>query len=136
MDFLGLTPLVLKIIEHIGHRDARAPDARLPAANARVDGDAFQVIHAAKVSFRGNRIKFPLGRGVFPYAAGAARWSSACERVGSSSRLWLKSSSARSGWPRWAFARSSRALITASYSAPRAAATAARASDTSPLRST
>lgn len=46
-----------EIIEHIGHGDARAADAGLPAADARINGDALAVVHGGKLGFRAFRVK-------------------------------------------------------------------------------
>ena len=46
-----------QIIEHVRHGDARAPDAGLAAADPRVNGDAFAVIHVEKLGFPPFRVK-------------------------------------------------------------------------------
>lgn len=39
--------------EHVGHAQARAADARAPAAFAGLGGDAIQEVHGAKLARRG-----------------------------------------------------------------------------------
>jgi hypothetical protein len=34
-----------QVVEHVGHRHLEAPDARLPAALARLDGDPSAIVH-------------------------------------------------------------------------------------------
>jgi hypothetical protein len=49
---------IRKILQHIGHRNSRAANAWLAAANKRVNGNAITIIHVVKVRFDAVAVKF------------------------------------------------------------------------------
>ena len=49
---LGDGHAAAEVIEHVGHRDAGAPDAGFAAADGGVNGDAFAVIHVRSLVFQ------------------------------------------------------------------------------------
>ena len=51
IEHLGNGHAATEIIENVGHGDARAADAGLAAADARINRDAFSVVHVVKVVF-------------------------------------------------------------------------------------
>jgi len=57
VQYLGNGHTAAEIVENVGYRDARAANARLAAADTRVDGDPLTVIHGKKVGFGRFRVK-------------------------------------------------------------------------------
>lgn len=62
-----------EIVEDIRHRDSRAANARFAAADARIDRDAFPILHG-RILFA-TCAKFKMGKGFFYTQEGLETWS-------------------------------------------------------------